>query len=240
MKDLKRLLGDKRSLLFFDLEATQFSHEMIEIGAIRVFIRDDYSIKKEFKPYHAYVRPKHRIGSVVTKLTGINEKTLEKAISYREVLNGLKKYLGKEFGKTVFVCYGDQDPRILQATIENNLDADKETSRFIMKHCFDFLKFFSQYVRDDHNCYLSLTRACEAMEVPFEGKAHGALADAKNLMNLYSAFLKRSDLIELQYRKVLAKGGDLPAPIVTLINRLNKGETITQEIYHQIIKESLK
>ena len=78
------------------------------------------------------------------------------------------------------------------------------------------------------------------MEVPFEGKAHGALADAKNLMNLYSAFLKRSDLIELQYRKVLAKGGDLPAPIVTLINRLNKGETITQEIYHQIIKESLK
>lgn len=240
MKDLKRLIGDRRTLLFFDLEATQFSHEMIEIGAIRVTIKDDYTFKKVFKPYHAYVHPKHRIGSVVTKLTGITEETLEKAISYREVLNGLKKYLGKEFGKTVFVCYGDQDPRILQATVENNLDADKETSRFIMKHCMDFLKFFSQYVRDEKNCMLSLSRACEVMAIPFKGKAHGALADTENLMNLYDAFLKNPQMVEGEYRKLLGRGASLPTPVAQVIARLNKGETVTPEIYQQIVKESLK
>ncbi|MBQ9457764.1 MAG: exonuclease domain-containing protein [Bacilli bacterium] len=241
MKDLAKHIGDRRTLLFFDLEATQISHEAIEIGAYRVSLNDDYSIRKVFRPYQAYIKPKHRIGQLVTKLTGITEDTIaKKGISYREMLNGVRKYLGKEFGKTLFVCYGDQDPRILQASSENNMDADRETSRFMSRHCFDFLAFLGQYIRDDHNNPLSLTHMCERFSIQFEGKAHGALADAKNLLSLYEAFLTKKDVVKESYKRLLSATGSVPPPVKKILNRLSEGKTVTPEDFDRMVEESLK
>ena len=241
MKDLQRIIGNRRSLLFFDLEATQVSHELIEIGAYRVTLNDDLSIKKVFKPYHAYVKPKHRIGAIVTKLTGITEKIInEKGISYREVLSGLQKYLGKQFGETLFVCYGDQDPRILQASSENNMDASREVSRYISRHCFDFLAFLGRFVRDENTNPLSLTHMCELFGLTFEGTAHGATADAKNLMNLYEAFLAKPEVVKESYKRLLSHLNGVPTPLRKLVSKLNSGETITPAEYDAIIQESLQ
>lgn len=241
MKDLLRIIGERKTLLFFDLEATQITHECIEIGAYRVTLKDDLTVKKIFKPYHAYVRPKHRIGSVVTKLTGITEKTIaDKGISYREMLGGLQKYLGKEFGKCLFVCYGDQDPRILQASCENNMDAPRDVSRFVSRHCFDFEAFTGRFIRDEKGNYLSLSHICELFGLDFEGTAHGAQADAKNLLNLYSAFLSRKDIVQREYEMILARGNNVPPPVKAVLDRLNKGQTVTPEDYRRIVGDHLK
>ena len=241
MKDLHRIFGERRTLLFFDLEATQVSHELIEIGAFRVTLNEDLSIKKVFKPYHAYVKPKHRIGAVVTKLTGIDEKLIErKGISYREVLTGLQKYLGKEFNRTLLVCYGDQDPRILQASSENNMDASREMSRYLSRHCFNFEVYLGNFFRDDNGNFLSLSNICNRMGLEFEGVAHGATADAKNLLNLYVAFLEKPELTIEGYKHVLTATHSIPAPLREVAKRLLNGQTVTPEEYDYIVKESLK
>ena len=240
MKALASAIRKHRTLLFFDLEATQISHELIEIGAYRVTIRDDFSIKKIFKPYHAYCKPKHRIGHVVSKLTGITEKTIaDKGISYREVLNGLQKYLGKEFKDVLLVCYGDQDPRIFQSSMENNLDASRDVSHYLSHHCFNFSAFLSQYIRDENNNVMSLSRMVDHLGLQFEGAAHGALADAKNLLNLYVTFLERPDLVVKDYKLRLTRNPDVPPALRAVATMLNEGKTITPEEYEKIVLETI-
>ena len=46
MKYLEKHLNKRKILCFLDLEGTQFSHEMIALGAVKVDIKKDGSIKK--------------------------------------------------------------------------------------------------------------------------------------------------------------------------------------------------
>lgn len=46
MKALNKHLNNVKTLCFLDLEGTQFSHEMIAIGAVKVSIRKDGSVKR--------------------------------------------------------------------------------------------------------------------------------------------------------------------------------------------------
>ena len=91
MQALEKILKGRKSLCFIDLEGTQFSHEMIAIGAVKVDVKRDGSVKKIHKGYYTLVKPKSRIGKVVTDLTGITEKDVkEKGVPFRIVMRDLK------------------------------------------------------------------------------------------------------------------------------------------------------
>ena len=51
MKKFEKLLKGHKSLVFLDFEGTQFSHEMIAIGAMHVVIDRHGFIKKHKKPF---------------------------------------------------------------------------------------------------------------------------------------------------------------------------------------------
>lgn len=241
MKELQRIIKDRRCLLFIDLEGTQISHEMIEIGAYKVILKDDLTPKKVFKPYHAYVLAKHRVGPIVTKLTGITDLKLKKeGIPFRTVLEQLKKYLGKDYDRALLVSYGSQDARIILASSENNMDASTDQARYLSRHFFDFGEFVARFVRDESGNMLSLTNALKTFEVPFEGTAHCALDDAYNLFLLYKAFVERTDITKSHYKSVLSKLHHLPTPIRMVLNRLTAGETVTPEIWDKLVEDSLK
>ena len=241
MKELKRIIKDRRCLLFIDLEGTQITHEMIEIGAYKDILKDDLTPKKVFKPYHAYVLAKHRVGPIVTKLTGITDMKLKKeGIPFRAVLDGLKKYLGKDHDQALLVSYGAQDAHIILASSENNMDASTDEARFLARHFFDLGDFAARFVRDDAGNMLSLTNALKMFEVPFEGTAHCALDDAYNLFLLYKALLERRDILKNRYKDVLGKQHHLPTPIRTVVNMLTSGETITPEVWDRLVEDSLK
>ena len=73
-KKLLTVLKGHKVLVFMDYEGTQFSHEMIAIGAILVVIDQKTGrIKKKKAPFKTYVKAHNRIGSYVERLTGINE-----------------------------------------------------------------------------------------------------------------------------------------------------------------------
>ena len=106
VKQLERALRGKKVLVFLDLEGTQFTHEMIEIGAYKVFLKDDLTVKKVLKGFKSYVRPHARIGKVVTDLTGITEELLVKeGLPYRVVQQAFRKYVGKDWEKCLFVTF---------------------------------------------------------------------------------------------------------------------------------------
>ena len=241
MKDLIRALRGHTCLVFLDLEGTQVTHEMIEIGAYKVTIRDDLTIKKVFKPYSSYVLAKHRVGPIVTELTGITDFKLKKeGVPFRVVQQGLKKYLGKDYKNALFISYGSQDAKIFLASGENNMDASMEEARYVAHHFFDLAEFVGKYVRDSKGNILSLTNCLKVFNVDFVGTAHSAVADAYNLFLLFKAFVENKDIVQREYKLHLTHVGNCPQPLLLTLRALLNGETVTPERFDEFVKESLK
>jgi len=204
-------------------------------------LRDDLTPKKVFKPYHAYVIAKHRVGPVVTKLTGITDMKLKKeGIPFRLVLEQLKKYLGKDHDNCLLVSYGSQDAAIILRSSDNNMDASTDEARYLARHFFDFGEFLGRFVRDANGNNLSLTNALKTFDVPFEGTAHCAKDDAYNLFLLYKAFLEKPEITKDHYKDTLAHQHHLPTPIRRVIESLTAGNTVTPEDWDRLVKESLE
>lgn len=238
---LEKNLKSVKCLVFIDFEGTQFSHEIIEIGAIKVYINADCTIKRVFKPFHLYVKPKGKLGDYVENLTGIHEKILrEEGVPFPIAINSLKKYLGKDFKGCRFLTYGNSDAAMIHYSILANENYDGQDAKWIAKRCFDFSSFLKNYVTDENGQTVSLLKALNVFEVKYEGHIHTALDDAKNLQFLYESFLSRKDIVEREYKKTLARKTNLPAPIQKVMNMLKSGKTVSPEAYDDIIKEQLK
>jgi DNA polymerase III epsilon subunit-like protein len=241
MKALEKELRGHDCLIFLDLEGTQFSHEMIEIGAYKVYLNKDQTVKKIFDGYTSYVKAKAKVGRVVTNLTGITDEKIKKdGVPFRVIQQGFRKYVGKDWGKCLYVTFGSHDLRIIMQSADNNMDASMEEARYVTHNALDLSEFISRFIKDENGNSLSLTNYLKVFNVPFEGKAHDALADAYNLIDLYKAFLAHPEIVEAEYKKVLAKMTHFPVPVIRVLQKLNKGETVTPDDYEKEIKESLK
>lgn len=241
MKVLEKHIQKRKSLCFIDLEGTQFSHEMIAIGAVKVDIRKDMSIKKIHKGYYSLVKAKNKIGKIVTDLTGITEQDLKKdGIPFRVAISNLKKYLGRSYSNCLFIAFGNHDARIISQSLAYNLDANKDDVQIILKHYFDFADFASQFVKDEKGNTLSLSNMLNVFGVDFEGTQHNALADAYNLAQLYGALLKSKPILKTEYKKVLGLTRHLPEPLHELILKLLNGETVTPEMFDKMVDEAFK
>lgn len=241
MKDLKRILKNRRCIIFLDLEATQLTHEMIQIGAIKTYLNDDLVIRKVMKPFELYVKPKHKVGKLVTDLTGITDYTVRKeGVTYRSALQSFYKYCGKDLNDALIFVYGNSDGSIFRASAENNMDASMQETTYIIHHIFDFCAFASRYIKGDDGNPLSLSRLLALFGIPFDGQAHSALADARNLMHLYQAFLQSPSILKREYKKVLAKHSNKNSILGDIVSRLIAGETITPESFDEMIEGALK
>jgi inhibitor of KinA sporulation pathway (predicted exonuclease) len=241
MKALDKALHGKRVAIFLDLEGTQFTHEMIEIGAYSVILNDDLSVKNINQGFTRYVKAHNQVGPVVTRLTGITEKTLvDKGELFPAVFSAFHHYVSKYHDKAVYITFGNQDLRIIQESVFFNGDAGKDFMHDISRNYLDYSSFISTYVKDDNNNCLSLSNYLNLFNVPFKGQAHDALADAYNLIMLYNAFVKQSDFVAKQYEKTLSNLSHLPSPIQKVMSKLSKGEDVTYVEYQEAVKGALK
>lgn len=240
MEALKKILRGKKHIVFFDLEGTQLSHEIIEIGAIGVSIGEDCKIKKYAKGFSCYVKAKSPIGHYVTEMTGITEKTLQnKGLIYHEAIEKFKKYVSRYKGDVIFCSYGNGDIFMLEQTAFANFDDGADFVRFIKKNYFDYSLFLGQYVKSEKGNIYSVTNALKLFDAIFEGTAHDALSDAKNLANLYEQFLEQKDTVAALYKKTLSAYRSLPLPVQKVMNQLRSGKSVDQDDYMRFIKESL-
>lgn len=242
-KNLARALKNHKYLVFMDFEGTQFSHEMIAIGAVCVLIDPKTGrIKKRKQPFRIYVKAKNKIGKYVSDLTGITETLLkDKGVSFDSAMKALKKYVGINFKKATFITFGNHDIRILNQSIAYNLVYPKDVTSQIQKNYFDYMSFISEFIRDENGNPLSLVHNCELFGLKEAGKAHDPEIDAINLANLYDAFLENVDLVCEEYKKHLNKhNNSLPFPIAKALKKLTNGENVTAAEFEEYIKEYLK
>ena len=234
MKKFERLLKGHKSLVFLDFEGTQFSHEMIAIGATHVIIDRHGYIKKHKKPFRAYVKAHNRVGKIVTDLTGITDEMLkQKGVSFFTAMSDLKKYVGLSFRKSSFITFGNHDMKILSSSISYSFDFPKETVQCIQQNYIDFSAFISEFMRDDKGNPLSLVRYCEAFGVKEAGPAHDPAVDAENLAWLYDATMRKSSLLVSEYKKVLKSFNHFPLPVSNVIKKLANDEPVTAEEFEE-------
>ena len=241
MKALDKHLNNVKTLCFLDLEGTQFSHEMIAMGALKVSIKKDGTIKKIHRGIYSLVKSKNRVGNVVTELTGITDAQLKKSgVSFRQVIEMLKKYMGRDYTKCKYVTFGSHDLRIIAQSLAYNLDAKKEDVQILIKHNFDLAEFASNYVKDENNNNYSLANFLKVFGLEFKGTQHNALSDAINLAYLYDAMLKNKDIMKDEYMKVLGKMRHLPDPVHSVLEDLASGKTVTPQDFEKYVEESLR
>ena len=199
MKALEKELRGHDCLIFLDLEGTQFSHEMIEIGAYKVLLAPDQSVKKIFPGFQSYVKAKAKVGRVVTDLTGITDAKIKSdGVPFRVVQQNFRKYVGKDWGKCLYVTFGSHDLRIIMQSAENNMDSSREEARYVTHNAFDLSEFISRFIKDEHDNSLSLTNYLKVFGVPFEGQAHETSLP-------YFAKSKRKAPIARGFRDLVAK-----------------------------------
>ena len=238
MKKFERLLKGHKSLVFLDFEGTQFSHEMIAIGAMHVSIDRNGYIKKHKKPFRIYVKAHNRVGKIVTDLTGITDEMLkQKGVSFFTAMSELKKYVGLSFRKSSFITFGSHDMKILSSSISYSFDFPKETVQAIQQNYIDFSAFIAEFMKDDKGNPLSLVRYCQAFGVKEAGPAHDPAVDAENLAWLYDATMRNSNLLLEEYKKVLKSFNHFPLPVCNVVKKLANNEDVTAEEFDEEIKK---
>jgi inhibitor of KinA sporulation pathway (predicted exonuclease) len=238
MKSLIKRLNHRKHLVFIDLEGTQFSHEMIALGAIRVKINEHGHIKHKSKGIKLYVKTKSSIGSLVRKMTGITEDLLEqKGCSFATALLKFKNYCGRTFSKSVFITFGSHDIRIINKTLGANLDADEKIVKQIVKSHIDLASIISMFVKDDKQNSLSLYNYLLTFNLTPTGVHHDPLDDAVNLMNLYEALFKEKDVLFNNYLKVLANCKQCDPPVSFVIKQLLEDKEVTPQQFKDAIRK---
>ena len=238
MQKADKLLKGHKYICFLDFEGTQFSHEMIALGAVLASLDRKGNIKRLKPSLKLYVRPKNKVGSYVTNLTGItDEKVRKDGVSFYKAMGELRNYCGSAFKKCSFITFGNHDMRILNQSISYNLDVPKEEVTQIHKNYVDFAVLISEFIRDENGNPYSLLNYCKLFGVEEYGTAHQPDADAVNLANLYQAFISNSELVLEEYMKVLAMQHHLPLPIKAAVEALAKGQDFSAEEFKEVARK---
>ena len=236
------MLSGASVVAFLDCEGTQWSHEIIEIGAVKAVLKPDCTFKKVFKGFRVYVKAKQPVGPFVTKLTGISDSLLEKkGVRYARALEMLRKYLGADYPHCRFLTYGKQDGEMFIASGENNLDASIIESRSIAHRCLDFESFLNRFVPGKDGNPLSQKKALEVFGLAELGTAHDALDDAINLSRLFEAFVKRKYIVLEKYMHLRCSNKrGAPAPVKKFIAQLLEQGQASLEDLRRYAAEDIK
>lgn len=230
MKNLFQQIGKRKTIIFLDLEGTQFSHEMIAFGAVRVDLDKNYHIKKKYKGIKAYVKANNKIGNYVVNLTGIHQETLDKeGISFKDAMKKIRKYCGHFLSKVVFFTFGTHDLRIIMKSLEQSPSADAEFCKFIVHNTIDFSAYLAQFIRDENGNPLSLVNNMSVFHVDLVGEPHDPLTDAIHLMLLYQAAIDHSEVLFEEYKKLLLHYKAMPEPVKKIVKELIEGKNVNSE-----------
>lgn len=239
MKEVKNILNNIKTIVFMDFEGSQYSQEIIAIGAIKVTLDAKDFVKKEYAPFKVYIKVDETVGDFITSLTGIDDELLEKeGISFIEAMEKFENYVGKDICK--FMTYGSFDMHLLHNSALNSGANDDPFIRRIYDNNIDFARLFSHYVRSNKGSSLSLVDALKVFQTNIEKDIHDPLTDSINLMHLYDAFLTKQNILKEEYLKVIKTNPSLPQPFRKVIKKMESEQKVTYKDFLQYVEEDLK
>lgn len=243
MESLLKLLKKHKTVIFLDFEGTQFSHEIIAIGATKCHIDDNGFIidKSNLVNFKIYVKSLGQIGRVVQNMTGINEEILKtEGVSLEEALFKFKEFVEIPLEECSFIVFGTNDCKMILDSISHSKPCNEDIGYTIVKNSIDFLTFVSQYIRDDNGNNYSLVNYLKIFNIDPYGVSHDPLNDAIDLMNLYDAINTQKDILLKEYLKVLQKQRLFPQPVKEVISKLCKGNDVSSAGFIEECKKYLE
>lgn len=239
MKEIQKVLNQIKKVVFIDFEGSQFSQEIIAIGAIKCTLDNKNFVKETSKPLKIYIKIDEPIGPFIEQLTGISDEFLNNnGISFKDAMKRLQDYVGKE--KVKYFSYGNFDIHLLHNSMIKN---EMKTDEFVLSICqnlIDFSKIFSKYVKSENNTVLSLIAALKVFQTNIESDLHDPVNDAINLMHLYNAFLTKKNILKNEYICVITKSPSLPNPYRKMIKKLQSEQKVTYKDFLSYVEEDLK
>ena len=151
--------------------------EIIQIGAVLLDEND-----KQINQFSTYVKPRYSIlRRHISDLTGIEEKHLASAPDIEIAFNNMCDIL-PDIDNTLLCTWSDTDIRVIETEMRIKSIHNKNISK-LCENTFDIQEDFNKRVNIKNR--LNLAKALNMVGITFEGREHGALADAINTANLY-------------------------------------------------------
>lgn len=240
MKVLSDALNGSKTVVFFDFEGTQFSQEIIAIGAIKVDLDNKLQVVKKYNPFKIYVISKEKVGNIVTTLTGLTDEFLhDNGVLFNEAIDEFKKYIGNVNKDIKFLSYGNFDMRLLHQSATLNNYNDDPLIRKIYSNYVDFSTIFSRYVKSYKGETLSLVDALKILKITPKENIHDPETDAINLMYLYKGFLNNKKILKEEYIKILKRYNHFPNPVNKTMSKLFKEGSVSYEDFLKFVEEDL-
>lgn len=241
MEAIKKLLKKHKTVVFLDFEGTQFTHEIIAVGAIKCKVDENgFIIEKAEQGFKEYVQAKGVTGKLITEMTSITDSFLEEnGVPVEVMLERFKTYVHEDLRNVSFIVFGTNDARMILETNKASRPINEYIFRQIIPNIVDYLAFLSQYCRDENFNSYSLTNYLKVFEGTPVGVSHDPLNDAIDLMNLYDNVLKRPDILLAEYKKNLLKQRAFPEPIKKLIKKLMEEDGISSKEFNNLLRDYL-
>jgi len=243
MKLLQTVLKKSKNLLFIDFEGTQFSHEIIAIGAVLVKCDEECVPCCPPKTFKCYIKSNAKIGSLVTNMTGIDNKLLDnEGISFTEAMRKLNEFLGEASKDLKVLTYGNQDARMLMSSLRHIKDSDNDAFLksfviYLKRNTVDMGAFFSRYIRGKKNELISLIKLRDYFGIKPAGNSHDPLVDSLDLYHIYLAFTTDKKLIISSYKRILRVSNIVPDPIKHIVISLLNDKTVTPEDFDHLLEK---
>lgn len=185
--------------------------EIVQIGAV-LLDNDDNQVCT----FETLVKPRFcKMTKILEDLTGIKEEMLTDAPYFEKAIQDLMNIIPKN--EEVLLCtWSDSDTLAISREIEVKGINNKELQN-LCDNYFDIQKEFSKKLNFEH--ILNLEKALNLVGIDFEGRAHGALADAINTAKIYTS-MQRDEVVKEHISDIssMMKGEPLTSSLGSLFD----------------------
>lgn len=160
--------------------------EIIEIGA--VILNEEFEI---IDKYSTYIKPDNlKVSQGVQRLTSITEEKLVKAPNIKEALENLLQ-ITPDINNTTLYTWSESDTNAIECELNSKSIQIKDIKR-LCSNFIDIQEIFGERVGIENR--INLTKALNMIGLEFNGKEHGALADAINTAQILKEIETNQDI----------------------------------------------
>ncbi len=175
---------------FIDLEATQFSNEIISIGCVREDGETFYSLVNVAK---------NKMTNFITELTGITKEDVSTAPSSDEVFTKFYDWLIPDESKVQFFCYGNADLGFIRKNLNKATTVKAQMALSVLAlHLIDYSKCVERHFGLIKSISLKKVLAYYRQVAEVE-QNHNALEDALFLKEIYDRINDEDDVVECPF-----------------------------------------
>lgn len=183
-----------KTYIFFDLEATAFTHEIIEVGMVVASLKDHHF--NILETYSSYIKTESKIGKYVSQLTHITKELLdEKGQTLDKVVNDLSILFSKYKSK-LFFSFSRNDLDFLKKSLNHEDMKQEQIKLMINRYYVDLQYYLSWNIRDDKGNIMSIKKMLDFFNIKYEDESlHSSLTDSISLLNIMNEYFAQRDKV---------------------------------------------